>query len=182
MTVKEVVLLAATHLGIVDEVESYVENKVGNGKNTLLLVDCFNLVENEIALDYLPLYAEEEKQTLTGKIEYSAFQKPVTRVLKVTGADGAYQSYTCFPDCIKTSVGKIKIFYAYSPYKKTIDDCSDYETQVSTRLLSYGVAAEYATAMGLYEEASVWDKKYKDALAAAYALKPTSKMPSRGWV
>lgn len=38
----------------------------------------------------------------------------------------------------------------------------------SPRLFAYGIAAEYCLACGLFEEAAVWDKKYKDALTAAY--------------
>ena len=182
MEVKEAVLLAATELGIVDEVQSYLDNASTEGqKNTELLLTCFNLVENELALDYLPLYAEDELTSLTGKISYSALRHSAVRVLKVTDEWGNNARFTLFPDCFKTQPGKLKITYTYTPEKKDIEGESDFTT-VSARLFSYGIAAEYATAMGLYEEAAVWDKKYKEAIDAAYRISPCVRIQSRRWV
>ena len=71
--------------------------------------------------------------------------------------------------------------YTYLPKTKTFDDKSDFTLNASVRLLSYGVAAEYALANGMFEEAAVWDKKYKDAIKAAYCSKPPRRIRSRRW-
>ena len=182
MTVNEVIILAATYLGLEDVVRGYVENGTGDGQETKLFLDCFNLVENEIALDYMPLYAEEEINSLTGKVNYNALKRAVVRIMKVTDTNGELKEYTLFPDCIKTSPGKMLVRYTYTPEAKYLGENSDFESSVSARLISYGVAAEYATIQGLYEEASIYDKKYKDALTAAYTVRPCAQIPSRRWV
>ncbi len=181
MTVREVIVLAATQLGIVDEVEGYLNNESMDGKrDTELLLTCFNLVENELALDYLPLYAEEEISS-TGKVAYSHLKHSAVHILRVTDEKGNSLKFTLFPDCFKTQAGKVKIFYTYTPEKKEITEKSDFRDGYE-RMLSYGVASEYATAVGMYAEAAVWDKKYKDAIESAYYAKPNGRIRLRRWV
>ena len=59
--------------------------------------------------------------------------------------------------------------YAYTPTEKTMDGECECAIGVSERLVAFGMASEYSAALGLYEEASVWDKKYKDGIEAAIA-------------
>lgn len=183
MTVKEVILTAATELGIKEEVQGFFDGNVFgvNKRKTELLLDCFNLVENEIALDYLPLYAEDELYSETGVVEYAAMEHSVVRVLRVMDEWGNSVPFTVFPEYVRAQPGKLKVAYTYAPTKKTLGEESDFRVQVSARLLAYGVAAEYALATGLYEESAVWDKKYKDAITAAYKARPSRKLRSRRW-
>lgn len=68
MTVKETILLAADELGCGNRVREYFEEEGETGKKeTEVLLRCFNLVENELALDYLPLYAEDEAESETAR-------------------------------------------------------------------------------------------------------------------
>ena len=183
MKEKEVILLAATQLGIADKIQAYYNGSSTEGeKDAELLLTCFNLVESELALDYFPLYAEEELNTFSGRINYSLLAHAVVRIIRVADTEGNTVDYTLFPDCLKGPVGTLKIYYTYTPKKKTVDKESDFETRVTDRLLSYGIAAEYATAKGLYEEAAIWDKKYKDAIEVAYRTMPGVRMKARRWV
>ncbi len=181
--VKDVVLAAASALGIYNVVAGFLEHGDMNGaEDTELLIRCFNMVENELALDYLPLYAEEEVETETGCVYYSELSRSAVRVVKVEDAWGNDTAFRLFPEYLKTQGGKIKIRYAYAPEKKTIADESDYHSYASVRLFSYGVAAEYSLSMGLFEEAAVWDKKYKDAITSAYRTNPCKVIQSRRWI
>ncbi len=183
ITVKEVVKAAAYEVGVYDNVLAYLEKGDEKGKEDVEnLLRCFNLVENELALDYLPLYAEEVVETETGCVYYSELSRSAVRVVKVEDTWGNDTAFRLFPEYLKTQGGKIKIRYAYSPEKKTIDGESDYRTHASERLFAYGMAAEYSLSLGLFEEAAVWDKKYKDAVAAAYRNSPCKIIQSRRWV
>ena len=62
-----------------------------------------------------------------------------------------------------------------------IEDDSDFSGGVSARLMSYGVASEYSLAVGAFEEAALWDKKYKDAISMLYKRGKGGRMPSRRW-
>ncbi len=183
ITVKEAVLAAAQSLGIYEDVSQYVngENNESGERYTALLLRCFRSVENELALDYLPLMAEEELVSATGEIAYQSLQQSAVKILCVEDEWGKSLKYKLFPEYVKTQAGKVKITYAYTPSEKDLEDVSDYQTGVSVRLFAYGIVAEYYLTTGETEAASAWDKKYKDAVRAAYRLRPCKKIQSRRW-
>ena len=182
MTVKEVVILAAEELGIGDVVKGYLNGDVSQGETeTLALLRCFNLVENEVALDYLPLFAEDTVLTETGIVEYSSLSKTAVRILSVKDKAENSVKYKIYPTYLIAQAGEITIRYTYTPTAKGLDDLSDFVLLVSARLLAFGVAAEYCFSSGLYDEGEAWNKKYKDALKAAYRAKPAKVLRSRRW-
>ena len=182
LKVKNVLLTAAAELGIYDVVKNYMDGISTDASDTQTLLRCFNLVENELAVDYLPLYAEEEVETETGAVYYTEFSRTPIRIVAVHDAWDNEMPFRLFPDYLKTQGGKLKIRYAYEPVKKTLEGESDYVLQSAERLLAYGIATEYSLALGLFEEAAVWDKKYKEAVAIAYRTKPNRVLQSRRWV
>lgn len=182
MTVKDIVMLAATQLGIAQDVQDVIDEKSGaDTKVVSLLVECFNIVENELALDYLPLYAEDEVTSDTGKIEFSTLSQAAVRILRVEDKWGNSLPFKLFPAYLVTQPETVKITYTYTPKKKTIAGDSDYTLFASERLFSYGIAAEYCMAMGLYEESAVWDKKYKEGIEAARNGGKNARIASRRW-
>ncbi len=183
MTVKECVMEAAALVGVDKSVKEYLDNVSDEAVDEVrTLIRCFNHVENELALDYLPLLCEEELETETGAVYYSELQRAAVRVLAVTDGWGEEIPFTLFPEYVKTGAGKIRIRYSYTPEEKFISDESDFLLYATKRLFGYGMAAEYCIMSGLYEDAAVWDKKYKDAIKAAYRLKSPKKLRSRRWV
>ncbi|MBQ9113425.1 MAG: hypothetical protein IJY05_00705 [Clostridia bacterium] len=182
MKVKECVEKAAMLLGIADEVCAYLnEGDTQGQEQTERLVKCFNLVENELALDYLPLFAEQKVVNQNGKVDFLLLQKNVVRIAGVKNKAGESVKFRLFPKYFEAPMGELTIIYSYTPPEKTLDGESDYAT-LSARLFGYGMAMNYALIMGLYEEASVWDKKYKEALEAAYRIRGAAVIRSRRWV
>lgn len=183
MTVKECIAAAAVELGIGDEVRDCLDgtSTVANGDVENLL-QCFNLVENELALDYLPLHAEDTLETQTGTVRYAELSQPAVRILGVRDEAGAEIAYRLFPEYLKAQAGKLTVRYTYTPKAKTLSGRSDYTLYASVRLFAYGMAAEYAAASGQYEAAAVWDKKYKAAITAAYRTHKAKKIRARRWV
>ena len=183
MKVKECVLCAADLAGIGETVRAYLDGESVEGEaDALALLRCFNLVENELALDYLPLHAEEELETETGAIFYSELSRPIVRVLRVLDESGTSIAFKLFPDYLKTASGKVCIRYTYTPTEKDMEGTSDFQTLVSPRLMAYGMVSEYQLANGAFEDAAVWDKKYKDAIKATYKKERCVKIASRRWV
>ena len=182
MTVVDILMLAATQLGIADDLQDVLDGTTGADKKmAALLVECFNIVENELALDYLPLYAEDEMTSDTGKIEFSKLSQSAVRILRVEDEWGNSLPFKLFPAYLVTQPKTVKITYTYTPKKKEITDNSDYTLFASERLFSYGIAAEYCMAMGLYEESAVWDKKYKEGIEAARNNGKSARISSRRW-
>ena len=186
MTVKEVLDCAAFLLGK-EETQAYLKQSEAEStpqvqRETELLLRCYNIVENEIALDYLPLTAEESFIAENGTIPYTAFSRFPVSVSAVTDEYGNALPYYVFPEYLKVRTGKAVVAYSYAPAVKSLSDECEYRTGVSARLIAYGVACEYCLVDGRYEEAVTWDKKYKDALlCAASAVRPRV-VRSRRWV
>ncbi len=181
--VKDALKMAAQLLGISEGVELHLageENPPG-ARDTALLLTCFQTVENELALDYLPLLAEEEMLSSTGRVEYSTLLHPAVHILSVEDEWGEPKRYRRFPAYLKTGAGKLKITYTYAPSAKTIEGESEYKTEASLRLFAYGMAAEYSQIVGELQAASAWDKKYKDAVQAAYRALPCKRIRARRW-
>ena len=184
VSVESSVRAVAQMLGVADGVERYLEGEESEEgkKDAELLLQCFNHVENELALDYLPLTEEEETYSSTGVLFFADLSRAAARILRVEDEKGNSLKFRLFPDHLQTQAGKLKVIYAYAPEEKTMDGESDYQTEVSERLFIYGMAAEYAIENGLFEEAGIWDRKYKDAISAAYKATPNKKIASRRWV
>ncbi len=182
MKVKDVVLKAAALLGEAETVEAFIKGTNTAGKKQAeLFLTCFNLVENELALDYIPLLKEEYLTAENGKIVYSDFSLDVVRIVRVRDKNGASMPFSLFADYMQVDGDGAYVTYAYTPKEKTFTGESDFTVGVSVRLMAYGVAAEYCMAMGLYEESAHWDKKYKEGIEGARSVE-RKKMPSRRWV
>ena len=106
---------------------------------------------------------------------------PCVRIIRVTDEYGNSVPFKLFPQYLRTQPGRVNVSYTYTPREKNAEEESDFVLSVSPRLFAYGIASEYSLAAGLFEEAAVWDKKYKDALAAAYRSKPSRIIRSRRW-
>lgn len=53
--------------------------------------------------------------------------------------------------------------------------------RVSARVTALGVAAEYCFVCGLFEEAQLWDGRYKDSLKIALRKKGAMSVKARRW-
>ena len=85
-TVENVVRLAARMIGLEERAEEYFKSKPSEETTRIIqgLVGCFNLVENELAVDYLPLVCEETLSTdEKGWIEYARLSKKVAYIISV---------------------------------------------------------------------------------------------------
>lgn len=191
MDVKEVILTAAGLLGFKKELEGYLSSASTMGKQKIdEMVDCFNLVESELALDYLPLRIQEECEVIDGKVAYEHFSQYPAHVTSVKKTDGESLKFVLFPTeiALDTLESKVLVEYSYLPQKKSVLDESDYQSRANVGLMAYGVAAAYCAAQGLYTESAFWDKKYKESVALACvgerkdARKRVGRMGSRKWV
>ena len=185
MKVKEVVLAAAKLLEMESDVIACIEEGDVRGEEKAeKLLTCFNIVENDLALNYVPLLQERLFTVNGGAVEYKDFEQAPLRVISVSDAEGRSMPFQIFPTEIRVGENERKavISYAYLPKEKGILEDSDYQMGVSAALAAFGVAAEYCAMRGLYAEAAFWDKKYKESIAKSHALKRGSKMQSRKWV
>ena len=185
LTVENVVRLAAQMLGLEEKADEYFGGNSSEETTRIIqgLVNCFNLVENELAVDYLPLVCEETLSTdEQGNIEYARLAKKVAYIISVRDEFGAIVKAKRMPTQLALGVGEYVVRYAALPVEKTAKDRCEYETGVSARLLAYGVAAEYCLHKGLYAEHAAWNKKYKEALLIACKCRGVGRLKERAWI
>lgn len=183
MKVKEVLAVAAELLGISDDVATALNGGSGEGSDKVNgLLSCFQLVENGLALDYLPLVAEETVSVADGKVLYALLKKKVARILAVKDLCGNAVAFALYPTYLRVGEEKAVVRYAFLPDKKGLEEESDYQSCASVATLAYGVASEFCMAHGLYAEGAVWEKKFKESVARACARKHGGRVRARIWV
>lgn len=183
MKVKDIVLAAAQSLGIYEGVAAYFEGTNGTLKREAeLLLSCFNRVECSLALEYLPLYAEDELLTVTDRVDFSSFQYSPVRILSVEDGEGNPVKYKLYPTFLKAQAGHCKVIYTYTPNEKGIEEDSDFTLLTGESMFVHGTLAEYCVAEGRFEEASIWEKKYKAEIEAAFRGRTCKRLSSRRWV
>lgn len=183
MKVKEILCAAAGMLGRADAA-AFLSDGVGADVRALegevsALLRAYNLTESETALVYRPLRLSEKVSSADGTIAYSAFSERPVNVEKVRKG-GEEVDFTLLADALKTAAGEVEVLYRYAPAAKTAEDDSEYG-QGEARALALGTCCEYALSSGLYDEAVLWDKRYKDALAALCRARGGT-LKARRWV
>ena len=183
MTVKEVVVLAAELLGNSDDVKAFLGGNVNVGeKETADLVRAFNLIENELALDYFPLFCEEVMDVESGRLYYRDLSRAAVRICSVARESGEKIPHKIFSEYMQVDGGRVVVKYAYTPSIKDINGESDFLIGVTANLMALGLAAEYCFMNGLYGEAEAWDKKYRTEITKAYRALPSKSIKERRWV
>lgn len=183
MKVKDIVLSAAKALGIEKGVSAFFDENNGEfQREAELLLSCFNNVECALALDYIPLYAEDTLRTVTERLDFSAFSHAPVRIVEVKDTEGNLVEFTLFPKYLKAGKGTFRVTYTYTPDAKTIEDESDFGLLSGSSMLVYGLLAEYSLAEGRFQEADQWDKRYKRAIESTYRSRPCKRIESRRWV
>lgn len=147
------------------------------------LLRCLNLVYNQIATDYIPLLHTEKLTPTNGEIIFSSFTKSVLDIKRVEDKFGIRTNYKLYPDRIATIDGEVKITYSYEPIalvslSSTIESFFE---KLTERVIAYGVAMEYSFISGLHDDASIWEKRFKDGILVAARKKSEIRLPSRRW-
>lgn len=163
MKVKEIIEKSAELLGVELTKE-----------NTETLVSCYNLVENEIAVQYFPLRAIDKVLVKGNKIMYAELKKGAYRVLEVVDYQDNKLAYKIYPQHIELNSIYNGVYlyvrYNYVPKAKTIDEDCSYGL-LEKDILSYGVCAEYCLTCADFNRARYYDGKYKHLLAVKYIKK-----------
>lgn len=171
----EILKLSATFLGLDQTVEYLSSDKSQEPSDEVKqqinqLTIFMNYVLREITKEHFPLV---QKETVTsdqdGKIYFSKFKRNATQIKDVKNFLDLSCHFEIFPDFLKVENPntEYKVFYAYSP--KTIlnlDDEIEIPFGVDYFVICFGIASEFALVKGLYDEAEMWESKFKAELKA----------------
>ena len=170
-------------LGVfIDGKSSEAQEELKINRDLQLLNRCANLVYKEVACDYLPLQTQQVFETEDGILPYADFRRELQDVKSVTNEAGESVAFSSWPSHLQTQAGKVTVKYTYVPQDVGFYDELDYRSgKVSERVFSYGTACEYCLISGRYEDASVWEQRYKDALLCCAGKKAEIRLPRRRW-
>ena len=181
MKVKDIVKLACDFLGnsdlataidgaLTDEQSAQVDN----------LVKCFNLVNSEIAGEYLPILKAESLKTTDFKLNFTQFSSQPNKIISVRDTFGRPVRFKVFDSYLKALAGNVEVEYTTMPEKMDIDD--EFSSSLPERVYAYGIAREFCFLQSLFDDADVWDDRFKNTLEVLLQRKSELRMPGRRWI
>ena len=182
MLVKDVIKLACNFTEN-DEIANAIKNNTTLSENQSVVVDmlmnCFNLVRNEIATEYVPILVRETITPNDFKIYFSSLSNSVFEIVSVKDMRGRNVKYKKFEDYIMTFAGQVEILYKTIPQDLTISQ--SFSSAIPERVFAYGVAREYYFNQTLFDDADIWEERFKNSLKVLTRKKSEIKMPNRRW-
>ena len=191
MTVLEIVKSVASTLELDDVLNSTQlggpgQQSVGATAIIDALVRATNMVVQDIAYTYINLMNTEKLKITNGQIPYSLFALPVIEIVKVSSASGNTLKFRAYPDSIELTQkdGDAVVSYSYAPevINNLNQEIPSFNTKLNSECLSFGVCAEYLFMQGIYDDARMWESRFKNNLFSAQTTKREIKMPERGWL
>ena len=119
------------------------------------LLHCYNIIEQDLALNYDPLY--ETHRCDTKVIYFTDLKYKPARIISCNGKFKIYPTYIESEENIK------EVIYSYIPNTKKLTDDSSYNSSV-LNCLAYGIMAEFMLLHGFYEEAMPWHNRYQQEI------------------
>ena len=185
MTVKEILKLAIIFLGY-DEVldtnifDGETQPSEDNEKLISVLERCLNLTIEEIATDYIPIIKTKEVIFKNGKVALNEINENLMEVISVK-RNGNVEFYED-NEFLYANIDRADVIFRKYPEKlKITDDCDEFLRKLPARVIAYGVAMEYSFITTLSDEATIWEKRYKDGLLVLSRKNSERKLPRWRW-
>lgn len=170
---KDILKLSSTLLGLDDVVEYLNSNQeeapseeVSEKINQLLVLT--NYILREITKEYYPLsYEEVIFSDSNCQIFYSNFSKRVIAIKDIKNESNLSVTFNLYPEFIKVGCPNAQYFVSYNYTLESIQNINQHLTLplgLDYFIVCYGIASEYALSKLLYNEAEMWDNKFRNSL------------------
>ncbi len=186
MTVKDVVKIVCEFVG-----EREILAKLKDSESVLdereqekldIMVNCFNLVNQEIASDYLPYLYKENVDHEGAIINFSDLTKVVINIIEIKNRFGLNLQFKNFSNYVEV-VGKPKyVVYSYLPEDLNLSSDVEFLNGLSARVFAYGIASEFLLVEGLSEDAEIWEERFKESLFVLSRKRGEHRLPKRSWL
>ncbi len=147
-----------------------------------VLLRCFNLVNQEIASDYLPFLCTEKIDVNNSILSFEDLSKTLINVYELKGSFGKSVRYKLYPNYIEVFGRAKSITYSFLPSDFALSDEFEFYNGLSARIYAYGVASEYLLCDGLSEDAEIWEERFKESLFVLSRKKSETRLPKRRWI
>ena len=189
MTTKQVLEQVAVFLGKEDLLacpyftNSEEEINDADAKELDMLLRCLNLIVGEIATDYLPIYKSKEVVFINNQLRLTDIDENIYQLAKIEDEFACPVRFKIYDNMIHANVKNAKVFYTSFATKCTLEgEVENFNNLMSPRVLAYGTAMEYSFISSLFDDASIWESRYKNALLVLSNKKYNKVMPKRRWL
>ena len=183
MKIKDVIKNCALLLGK-QNVLTYLDGGQTDGVTIATvnnMTSLVNLVINELACTYIPMVKSETVLATDGKIYYTELTERALKVLSVTDIHGDEIDAKITPEYVKIKGSSATIEYEFLPPNYGLEDQFNFSnTQVTERVLSYGLSAELCISEGRFDEAVTWHERYVQEISIICCPKNTL-LKQRRW-
>ena len=178
MQVNELLNKAASLLG-----ENLNVATAATDERTLRLLNALGVSYMQLITEYAPLAAKENITVQNGELDLATLSKRFFDVEKLVGTDGGKQRCRVKGGKLYAPNGSYVLFYYYTPASyPALGGTIEVSPRVSLDLLARGVAAEYALESMMYEEAALFEKRYKEGLANVLSSRKEIELPCGRWI
>lgn len=187
MTVKDIIKLVCDFVGereLLAKLESTeaVTYTSREQEKLDLMVRCFNLVNQEIASDYLPFLTKEEIDVNNSILNFSTLDKTLINVYEIKNKIGMNLKFKLFPNYVEVFGHARSIVYSFLPSEKTLTDNVEIYNGLSKRVYAYGVASEFLLVDGVSDDAEIWEDRFKQSLFVLSRRCGEHILPARSWI
>lgn len=189
MKTKEVLELACVFLGKEELLGSqYFSNNEhyeltdSEQKELNILNRCLTLITNEISTDYLFINATKKVIANAGEISLEDIDSSVYEIIKITDLYKKPLKFKLYNNKVYVDASEVIVKYRKYAMRPNLDgECEGFSNRISARVLAYGVAMEYSFISSLYDDATIWENRYKNALLVLARNKANMVMPAKEW-
>lgn len=185
MLVKEIIKRVVNYTGNFELYDAINKNAFTDGQQQEinLLVDCVNLTNSNIATNYVRLYGSVEVNNVGGEILYSKItNKTIYEIICVKNSNGVKVGFSLTGSGIKTENGKVVVTYTYFPDNVQYEDAiNEYQLKINERNFVYGVISEYLYVKGVFDEAQIWEDKFKIEMRSLLRSQRNISLKQRRW-
>lgn len=183
MLVKDIIVLACDFTENQELGKAIEENTTLTDEQSAVcdsLVKCFNLVNSEIASDYIPILKNEVIKTKEFKVNFSELSFSPCQIISVKDKNGRKVRFKVFDNYLIAFANVINITYTTLPEEMTLT--SEITSTLPERVYAYGIAREYYFLQTLFDDADIWEDRFKNSLQVFQRKKSDVVMPKRRWL
>ena len=182
MLVKDIIKLACEFIGL-ETVKAGIESNNLTEEDELVcdsLVNLFNLINDEITSEYIPIYRKERVKCNDFKVNYSSLKEEPLQIISVKDIYGRKIRFKAFEDHIVAIASMVEIIYTVKSERLEIDD--EISSSLPERVYAYGIVREYYFLQTMFDDADVWEERFKNSLQVLQRRKSETTMARRRWL
>ena len=184
MLVKDIIKLSCDFLDKSELAEKISSSSYSlseeESKEIASLEKCFNLVREEIALELLPSVKVDKVKSQNLKVPFTLLSSQPINIFAVKDLTGRTVKHRIMQDYIVVFANEVEIWYTSKPEKLAIKD--KFSSILPERIYAYGVAREYYIKKSLYNDAKIWEERFKNSVEMLEPKKSGRSLPRRRWL